>query len=559
MNIFKNAKKILALIMVIVIASSLFTSCGSKDKGAKKDTTGIPTSDDKSYLKDEGKDSQTSTQQADKEPVILSICVSSSLGTESEDLVIVKELEKVFKDITIDFWILDSQTYEDQLATRVAGGDIPDIMDVKNNIKLQTFVKQNIVAEVPIDFLRENAPDYFKAIQEYGSDVLLACNSNGKNYGMPRMNPFVVTGNTDGWRKDWLDNVGITKVPETLEEMEEAFKRFTYNDPDKNGANDTYAVCPYAKVNAENIFGSVFGAHGVFSNMWMVQPDDTLKLGITMPESKEALALLNMWYKAGYIDPGFITASDNVTRNKWYNGKIGYFDVGQWKRLMPNGIFQTNLKAINPDAKVILAPPIKGLRGDYGYYCWARISSMVCFGKHLERTTKLARAIQFLNAIATTEELANLVSFGIEGEHWVRDETGTMVFTEAYSTTDKRMKLGTNMAFAVTIPELMYKQLTPDITQYTKYSKMTTIKPEVDYVHWPRVFCDADLLTKYYDEMRPTVSKWMINFITGNEPISRFDDFLKEWKNIGGEDIEHEMTRAYKEGKPIIEKYAAYK
>lgn len=37
------------------------------------------------------------------------------------------------------------------------------------------------------------------------------------------------------WRKDWLDKVGITKAPETLEEFEKAVYAFAEKDPDGNG------------------------------------------------------------------------------------------------------------------------------------------------------------------------------------------------------------------------------------------------------------------------------------------------------------------------------------
>ncbi|MFD0717029.1 hypothetical protein [Paenibacillus sp. GCM10027626] len=43
-----------------------------------------------------------------------------------------------------------------------------------------------------------------------------------------------------GIRKDWLDNVGIDKLPETLDEYHEVLRRFTFNDPDQNGKNDMY-------------------------------------------------------------------------------------------------------------------------------------------------------------------------------------------------------------------------------------------------------------------------------------------------------------------------------
>ena len=43
---------------------------------------------------------------------------------------------------------------------------------------------------------------------------------------------------------DWLREVGIAEVPETLEEMYDALHEFRHDDPDGNGILDTYGFCP---------------------------------------------------------------------------------------------------------------------------------------------------------------------------------------------------------------------------------------------------------------------------------------------------------------------------
>ena len=42
------------------------------------------------------------------------------------------------------------------------------------------------------------------------------------------------------WRKDWLEKVGIEKIPSTIEEFETAIRAFKEQDPDGNGKNDTF-------------------------------------------------------------------------------------------------------------------------------------------------------------------------------------------------------------------------------------------------------------------------------------------------------------------------------
>ena len=42
-------------------------------------------------------------------------------------------------------------------------------------------------------------------------------------------------------RKDWLANVGL-ELPKTTEDLYEVAKAFTEDDPDGNGADDTYGI-----------------------------------------------------------------------------------------------------------------------------------------------------------------------------------------------------------------------------------------------------------------------------------------------------------------------------
>ena len=127
----------------------------------------------------------------------------------------------------------------------------------------------------------------------------------GKNYGVPNLfytgkAPFIGM-----WRMDWLKNAGIDKVPETLDEMHDAFVAFTNGDPDKNGKKDTYGMT--GDLTATHFtFTEIFGAFGVLPFNWM-EVDGKVVYGGLQPETKQALALLAQWYKEGLISPDFIT------------------------------------------------------------------------------------------------------------------------------------------------------------------------------------------------------------------------------------------------------------
>jgi putative aldouronate transport system substrate-binding protein len=86
----------------------------------------------------------------------------------------------------------------------------------------------------PDGYLEEYMPDWFSnACQYLDKDMVMEQISyNGKLYIMSYIGPsypYIMA-----IRQDWLDNLGITKLPENPDEMFEILKRFTFDDPDKN-------------------------------------------------------------------------------------------------------------------------------------------------------------------------------------------------------------------------------------------------------------------------------------------------------------------------------------
>lgn len=460
-----------------------------------------------------------------------------------------KELEKMFPDMDFEFLPFDRETWNDQINTRVAGGDIPDVIYRDNRNRISEYVKQGVLAEVPYDLIKKNAPDYFKETLEFGSEVWMVTTIDEKNYGMPIMQPDQTKPGTDFWRMDWLEAVGIHKVPETIEEVEEAFIRFTFNDPDGNGKNDTYGICPEAKggEGTRQIMSTFFGAFGVFPHMFCLQPDGTVKMGIVTPKAKEALKLFRRWYSLGIIDPEFIMADRDKIRAKFINGKIGYID-STWTRNVETGGLYSALKALNPSAKGVQAPPPKGPEGYYGYHNWGKMTSAISFGKQLGKNpVKLERAIQIFEKILSDKEVFALTHFGQEGIHWERSEGNqAVVKLPQYADDKKNGAAGINFFGAFQgVPAIQDYFSSTDKEEISRYGAMANVINGRDY--FSRI---TDLLPAEADQklrMAQTVrDKWTIEFITGKKPIESFDQFVREWEEAGGAEATKAANEVYK-------------
>lgn len=113
-------------------------------------------------------------------------------------------------------WIL-TKFYEN-LNVRFAGGEMPDVLVIDNLSLLPTYVDGGIIGELPIEEIREKAPNYTKVADANDDGTLWSTLIyNGKNYGVT--NPMDAVPMAMFWRKDWLDKLGL-EVPETLDDYE---------------------------------------------------------------------------------------------------------------------------------------------------------------------------------------------------------------------------------------------------------------------------------------------------------------------------------------------------
>jgi putative aldouronate transport system substrate-binding protein len=90
------------------------------------------------------------------------------------------------------------------------------------------------------DYLNKytNIRDYYNS--QDPSTLFFATSEGGKTFRLP--GDVAEPSCEVMWiRQDWLDNLGL-KVPTTLAELDDVLYKFTFNDPDKNGKNDTYGL-----------------------------------------------------------------------------------------------------------------------------------------------------------------------------------------------------------------------------------------------------------------------------------------------------------------------------
>lgn len=155
-------------------------------------------------------------------------------------------------------------------------------------------------------------------LSQISPDVLKGLTVDGQIIGIPRAR--AIGRNGLGYRTDWAEAVGITEAPKTVEDVYDMLYKFTYDDPDGNGANDTYGLemCKYT--GPWDIIQTWFGC----GNGWVEQDGKLVPVHQTA-EYKEALDWMRKIYADGLVRPDWATVDTANFQVDTQKGVTGVF------------------------------------------------------------------------------------------------------------------------------------------------------------------------------------------------------------------------------------------
>lgn len=464
----------------------------------------------------------------------------------SKDSFAVKTVEQQF-NVNIDLKPRNNETYREKLLLDIASGQIPDWFNDQNFADYDKFVDQGVVAEIPPELLEQYAPKYVQWLKkELGDNPFQYTMRNGKNYSMPIMWSIGPRFHATGIRQDWLEKVGISKVPETLDELAVALDKFSHGDPDGNGKKDTVGLTGVFP----GIFEPVFGAYGLYPGIF-TEEDGKVIRGEIQPKTKDVLALLNKWYKDGLIDPEFVVNKYSNVDDKIISEKAGVVTNAWWDftpaDTFTGGDYYEKIKVKNPnvDWAVIGAP--KGPDGQQGnQQINPVVSSGLQFGKQLENDReKMIKYIQIFEATSFDTPTYEKVTYGEEGVTYKKNG-GDIEWIAPYDKEDERAKYGVGF---VQFPGSFndYDFLKPYMTKskYMDLRNATEAKAVGKYDILDPI--QKPIFNEYKDRLVQLTNKAFVDFITGKRPLGEFDKFVEEWKKIGGDKVMAEAQQKYDE------------
>ena len=473
---------------------------------------------------------------------------------------------KIMEDkynIDLDMWECYGEEFINQINARIASGEIPDVINMSPGLSVPEYVKQGIIIEMPESFIKENLPKYYADLYSVSSAPFKYCKVDGKNYGIPGTSADGIYHFTCIWRSDWLKNVGIEKTPETLEEYETAFYKFATGDPDQNGKKDTYGLSNLGMIPVMGAFGCIpYNNSPENLAEYRTLKDGKIVHAATQPEMKEALKLLNKWYKDGIIDPEFATGERKEghwsSSQAFATGRIGFTSCGQYYntgRLDEMGrdgrvykLFKETQTALgNTTSDYVHGRPPIGKDGKSGAIKWGVEEGVYfAFGKPLENDVeKQKRIAMWFDDLWMNQDNYMSAIYGTKDVDWKQDPTtGDLQFgladTKTFEDNDEKSKIGLGFMFLPDIVSAMKKE-TPKFYDFA--DKVATFTE--GYVD-PVGSAPLPSLEKYRVDLAKMTLTAYYDMITGKQPIDTyFDQYVKDWDAAGGAEVIKEANDWY--------------
>jgi len=248
-------------------------------------------------------------------PVELEFMVSPWVGQP------VPNVDNPIKDYILDKFDIDikltnSSEFDQQLLVRFASDNPPNYIHLGNKSSLAFQLYDEGVLLEDWNEYKDRLPKTMEMMPDIAEKYFTV---DGKLIGLALPPPPA------NWslkiKKTWLDSLGM-EMPTTAEELLEVARAFTFNDPDGNGKDDTYAFTSAG--GGKNIGDLIFQ----LQHMWgpsgfYIDDSQNIQHPILDGNHKQFLDFVKTIVSEGLIDPDWYTQSWEQHKARIFNDKIG--------------------------------------------------------------------------------------------------------------------------------------------------------------------------------------------------------------------------------------------
>lgn len=224
-------------------------------------------------------------------------------------------------------WTVEVSQYKEKLNLALASKQIPDVF-ICSPDQFLLLQESNALADMT-KVWDTYASDLTKGLYKTDPIAIKAATVNGKMMSIPGTRFPQDSAGVVWIRTDWLQKLGLAE-PKTQGDLVKVMEAFATKDPDGNGKADTYALAM-----TKTLWGGFagltpfFNAYHAYPGIWVKNAQGKLVNGTIQPEMKAALRELQRLYAAGMVDKEFTVKDGTKVSEDVTSGKIG-LQYGAW-------------------------------------------------------------------------------------------------------------------------------------------------------------------------------------------------------------------------------------
>ncbi|WP_218931695.1 extracellular solute-binding protein [Ruoffia halotolerans] len=470
---------------------------------------------------------------------------------EWEDMPVMQNYTEL-TNIAFNYTTPPQSDFATRLNLAFASGELPDLIYAGGPNSLNAAGEVDYGSQgllIPLEnMLEEYAPNFYQLLEENPAIRQSITTTDGHIYALPN----VVQSDTASWimgpvwyNGEWLDNLDVEAIPETVDEFYELMIRFRDEDPNDNGQQDEIPISDVSMNGLRGWFMPAFGIKG-----WGIEEHDgQARYTFATDNFRAYLEYMNKLYQEGLLDRETFSQSGEQKQAKGQNNQIGvfqdwfsYFTTGQSEEeALNNPMFGPLTSEWQQEPVMPMDPGIK--RGSFA------------ITKENPYPEATLRWVDYFYS----PEGYEYISYGPEGYLWEWDEggeeAGNKVYNEEVDEENREQYRGTlTPAYGITIPALTV-ELDPiggSRSEFTDFIKEETDEKIVQ--HGEHIFPLVYLTAQEQEEVntiKVDLETYIVEseaaFITGNREINdgTWAEYIETLEKIGVRRIEEIHQAAY--------------
>lgn len=455
----------------------------------------------------------------------------------------IQEQVKTELNIDLEFVAVPRSGAESTMTTMLAGQNAPDIIFYYDTNTVTDFVSQGGLYD-----LTELVETYGTNLKEALATTLKYGQYDGAQYAIPAKRGTV--GHLASFiRKDYLDAIGYELKIEDGVGYISTSDLYTVLKAWKD-----QGICEYPMALAtedsdteaetmEPLYMAFLESESFTEEILATQPN------FMWPGVKEGFRFFNTLYNEGLIAPDWAQyAGDETQWENWIaTGKSGFWSHAYWQGINSLTGMGATLLANNPDAEIV---PVcltndDGTIGMIDQY--AEYGMFVVVPAYSEHA---AEAVMYLDWMSKYENY-EVINYGFEGEHYVRNEDGSHDSTqmaenatELNSTGDLILVYNGNPDPDVAKAELINNNILPELVDtYLAAFKASTVSTYVPYMFQQAIESEGE----YSASLAEKLTELRVKSITcsPDEFDATWDALVNEYLEMGGQTVIDEKIEAY--------------